>query len=356
MPIFDGDIRKDAQIQTSKLLSGRDVFGRNTAAYPMGLRSIGGLKGARFNPGAKALGILRMAANIIEAETVTIGPFNSSAGQQLTDVYEYDVINTDSTINTSGGEWNNTNNPIRVTMAAHGRTAGDLLRVQTEFFKILRVLDVNTVVVARGRCGTTNATHADALDIFWSATPPVSNIPVGVDATLTPAVATPALAAEINNILAGAERAVSKASRAYLRYQAISLATGAEMLLAALNPGSVDSGVVLAETLSGANNVWDTAATRLGAEPALKRAYSTNRVPNATEVALGTMRVPVDFTPGPIDVAVITTSSGLAVAWVGARLFTAWGGAYQGGFVTLDNTGATDWATTDTLQITIHEA
>lgn len=352
--ITDREIRPDAQIQTSKLLHGRDVLGRPTVAYPMGLRSIGGLKGARFNPGAKALGILRVASDIVEAQTVTIGPFNSSAGQQLSDVFEFDVVNTDSTKNTSGGEFNNTNNPILATMAAHGRSAGDLIRVENEIMKALRVPDANSLVLARGRAGTTTAAHADGLDIFISATPPASNIPVGVVATLTPAVAVPALAAEINNALAGNERATAKASRCYLRYQAVPLTN--EMLLAALNPGVADSGITLAETMGGANNVWDTAATRLGAEPALKRAYTIARVPNATEVALGFMRIPVDFTPGAIDVAVIMTADGLAVAWVGARTFTPYGGAYQGGYVTLDNAGGTDWAATDTVYVTIHEA
>ena len=352
--IVDRDIRPDAQIQTSKLLYGRDVLGRPTVAYPMGLRSIGGLKGARFNPGAKALGILRIASNIVEAETVSIGPFNSSAGQQLTDVFEFDVINTDSTKDTSGGQFNNTNNPILATMAAHGRAAGDLIRVENEILKVLRVPDINSLVLARGRCGTTTAAHADALDIFISATPPASNIPVGVVATLTPAVAIPALVAEINNALAGNERATAKASRCYLRYQAVALTN--EMLLAALNPGVADSGITLAETMGGANNTWDTAATRLGAEPALKRSFITARVPNATEVALDAMRIPVDFTPGVINVTVITTATGLEVAWNGARTFTAYGGAYQGGYVTIGNGGVTDWSAAETVYVEIHEA
>jgi len=356
--IVNADVRKDAQIETSKLAAGRDVFGRPTALYPPGIRSIGGLKGVRFNPGAKALGVLRLAANIVEGETVTIGPFNSILGQQLTDVYEFDVINTDSGQNTAGGQWNNTNNPILVTFTAHGRSAGDLVRAENEILKVLRVPDANSLVLARGRSGTATAAHADALDIFVSATPPASNIPVGVVATLTPAVAGPALAAEINNAISGAgiERAASKASRAYAVFQALSLASGAEVLLAALNPGAAASGIALAETLGGANNAWDTAATRLGAEPTIKRSFVTTRVPNATEVALGTMRIPIDFTAGAIDVSVITTASGLAVAWVGARTYTPFGGGYQGGYVTIDNTGATDWAATDTLYIEIHEA
>lgn len=342
--IKDRNINKSARIRTSKLADGGDSFGNPTNLVPQGVRSIGALGAASFRPGTKALAVLRVSANIVEAETVTIGPITIN-GVAITDVFEFDVVNTDTTVNTASGQWNNTNDPISATVTAHGLVAGDLLRVENEIVKILRVVDANTVVVARGRAGTTTAAHADGVDIFKSATPPAANIPVGVVTTLTPAVAIPALVDEIiNAVCTNGERCASKASRIYQRLTAATFTN--EMLLSAINPGVLTTAV--AEAMAGANNAWDTAAMRGGAEPGQKRSAIVKRTPNATEVALGTMRIPLDFTPTSVFVAVITTADGLAKAWVGARLITT-------NLVTLDNTGATDWAATDDVYVIAHE-
>lgn len=346
--IVNAGVAPNARIETSKLDKGRDFFTDPRALFPLGQRLVGGLVGPRFNPGNPAQNVLFLLANIVEGQTVTIGPIVlDDPVNPVTDIFEYDVVNTDSTINTSAGQWNNTNDPILVTMAAHGRSAGDLLRVENEIFKILRVVDVNTLVVARARCGTVAAAHADALDIFWSATPPASNIPVGVVATLTPAVAGPALAAEINNILSGNERPTAKASRIYKKLKMVSLATGAENVLSGVNVGVLTT--ACAEALAGAGNAWNAANLYAGAEPVEKKVLYVQRVPTAAEVTAGFMRFAVDFTPGRIDVLVLVTASGLETAWNGNRTFAS-------GVVSIDNAGATDWATTSTVYVAIHEA
>src|SRR5262245_30883147 len=258
-----------------------------------------------LRPGLKAIGILRVAANIAEGETVTIG----------TNVFEYDVVNTDSTINVSNNDLNNTNNPAKVTHAAHGQVAGNLVRFENEICKILRIIDANSYVVARGRCGTSVATHANGVDIFVSATPPAANIPVGVVTTLTPAVATPALAAEINNALAGGERATAKASTIFSTHLATSLLAGAEMLLQSVAEAALTTS--LAETLAGANNVWAAAAMAGGAVAAVKRVGRAFRVPNATEVALDEMQFVFGFTPTSVDIFVRVTATGVVKAWDG---------------------------------------
>jgi hypothetical protein len=71
-------------------------------------------------------------------------------------------------------------------------------------------------------------------------------------------------------------------------------------------------------------------------------------VPNAQEVALGTLHVVLPFTPTAVLVQVRVTASGLDVAWNGDTIIS-------GGRVTVTNTGATDWAATDTVHIVAFE-
>lgn len=290
-----------------------------------------------LSPGTRASNVLRVAANVVEGETVTIG----------SDIYEVDIINTASGVNTSGGNLNTTAAASQVTHAAHGRVAGDLIRVENEIMKVLRVLDANTYVVARGRCGTTIATHADALGIFVSnGIPAAGRIPVGLVTTLTPAVFTPALVAEINNAQAGGERAVSKASTIFATFQATSLQAGAEMLLAAIDPGALATATT--ETLAGVNNGWSSATVVGGSSNDVRKISGAARVPTATEVALGTMQFIFNFVPAYVTVSVIVTATGVPTAWVGGIVIGA------GGLVTVNNAGATDWAVTDTVRVTAY--
>ncbi len=63
-----------------------------------------------------------------------------------------------------------------------------------------------------------------------------------------------------------------------------------------------------------------------------------NRVPNATEVALGNLHIPLPFVPVYVIVTVWTTATRIAVAWNGAWALT--GGSNPR--VTLDNAGVTE--------------
>lgn len=288
-----------------------------------------------LSPGAKAINVLHASGVVANGETVTID------GQ----VFEVDIINTDTGINTSGGEWNNTTDAILVTMAAHGKAAGDLLRVENEIFKVLRVPDANSLVLARGRSGTTPATHADALDIFESDAAPASNIPVGLVTTLTAAVFTDALVDEINNAVTtgNKERATAKASTLYNTIVA-SGPVDAEVLIQGINPGVL----ALACTETGTNLAWSAATMYGGQAAGHLGSVAVARVPTATEVAAGVLRVVLPFTPKAVDVQVRVTATGVVKAWDGALAIVS------GGF-TLDNGGVTDWAATDTVFAIAHE-
>lgn len=82
-----------------------------------------------------------------------------------------------------------------------------------------------------------------------------------------------------------------------------------------------------------------------GRAQAQRRYAIQKRVPTATEVALGNLHLRFDFTPTAVQVFVAPTATPGALAiWDGAV-------AISGGLVTLDNSGATDWATTDDVTV-----
>lgn len=199
-----------------------------------------------FNAGCKALGILRLASNVADTETVTIGA----------DVYEF---------NSTGG-------------------------------------------VTAGR------------------------IAVDVSSAQTPAVACPALVAAINT--SGTEPVSA------LRI------TDNEILLTS----DQDFGytIALAETMAGTNNAWDTSAMRGGNDQTLREQVVAVRVPNATEVALGNLHIPVSFVPIGAIVQVRVTATGVEKAWDGGMTVDT-----ANRKITLDNAGTTDWAATDTIYAVI---
>lgn len=197
--------------------------------------------------GVKASAVLRVAANVADAETVTIG----------SDVYEFD-------------------------RAANGVTAG--------------------------RIAVTG--HADD----------------------TPANATNALITAINTYGREAVTAVDISDN--------------EILLIADEPGV--NTLALAETLAGANNAWSGAALAGGVDAAVKRIAGVAIVPNATQVALGNIHIPLDFTPTAVSVEVRVTSTGVIKAWDGAVVLAS-------SRIKLDNAGTTDWAATDTIHVLAFE-
>lgn len=275
--------------------------------------------------GRRAVNVLRLAANVVSAETVTIG----------SEVFEINIVNTDTTVNVSGGDLA-TGTPAMssLTIAAHGLALGELIRVENEIMKVVGVVSANKVTVKRGHSGTTIATHADGTDIFKAGTAATgANIEVGLVTTLTPTAASAALVAVIN-------------SETTQRVTATAISVN-EILLAANEPGAV----VLActETLSGANNGWADAAMFGGRAAGQRRIAIQRRVPTAVEVALGNMHFLFDFAPTAATVranVIVTATPGVAKAWDGAVTVT-------GNRVTLDNAGTTDWAATDTVELIV---
>lgn len=200
-----------------------------------------------FNAGRMAIGVLRIASNVSDTETVTIGA----------DVYEFD---------TGGG--------------SAGITAGRIS------------VDASTATPT-----AVSATLVAAINA--SGTEPVT-----------------ALRISANEVLIYSDQA-----------RALTLA--------------------LAETMAGSNNAWDSAAMRVGSAQSFRYQAVAVRTPNATEVALGNLHIPVDFTPTAAIVQ-IRNSSGVIIAWDGVTTVDA-----SNKKITLDNSGTTDWAADSTVTVQI---
>lgn len=301
------------------------------------------------NPGQAAQGVLRIAANVAEGETVVIG------GTTL----KFATIATDSTKVTANGDLNNTDNISAVGITAHGLVAGDLIRVGSEQMRVIGVPNANRIIVLRGVSGTTIAAHADAVAIFKQAASgaAASTILVGLNATFTPTAATPALVADINelrnargNVFAEAAMAIQVSVNEVVVCSALrSHRLGILVPVAAVqgSDGSYAiSTLATTETLAGAGNAWDAATLQFGIKPG--PLCITRRAPIAAEVTAGVMHFVFPFTPvtGGVRAKIITTSTQAAKAYDGAITIT-------GNRVTIDNSGATDWATTDQVELTV---
>ncbi len=119
-----------------------------------------------------------------------------------------------------------------------------------------------------------------------------------------------------------------------------------EMLLVSKVPQTM--ALACTTTMGGSNNAW-AAAAMYGGKPAKRRRMSySNRVPTTVEVALGNMRFQMGFTPSVVLVSVRVTSSGAKKAWDGNVVVS-------GENVLIDNSGSTDWATTDSVEVTFIE-
>jgi hypothetical protein len=267
------------------------------------------------DPGALANAILRMANVYVSGDTFTIG----------TDVFKIDPLVTDSGDDTAGGLWNNTTNPLTVLMPAATYPVlspsgtgplilNELVYIGTEY---LRVTGRNgdAVTFRRGAGGSTIAVHANAVNIYVSATRPVTTIQVGVQGTFTRVAVTPIFAATINEP-AGA------AAQSALVY-ALSLETGNLMLLTAKSAAAL----ALPTTQVSTNGLWDHTAMRRGAAAGVKRIYRTAIVPDTEEATAEKLYVPLPFDPAIVLVRVVVTGDGKELETAAPNAVQKWDGA-----------------------------
>lgn len=286
--------------------------------------------------GAVPANILRVPANVIDQETVTIG----------SDVFRVEVVNTASVgsalTTVTGGQVNNTN-PGEVHdfyYPAHARVVGDLLSIESEFFLVIGSRNANYLHLRRGVSGSTVASHAIGTAIKVAAASGAGvGIAVGMLTTLTPVVFTAALVADIN------ARGTNLLSAALLGTTAVKVYASDKP--GSLNPVARVDTTATTETLTGGSNAWDNTTMLQGIAPSQQ--YTVSRVPKAAEVTEGNMYFRFPFVPVVDRVTVITTSTLAITVFDGVATVT-------GNEVAIDNSGSTDWATTSTVEVRVHAA
>lgn len=121
-------------------------------------------------------------------------------------------------------------------------------------------------------------------------------------------------------------------------------AGGANDILFTSSAGT-GAAVTTTETLAGTNNAWAAAASYGGTQDTsvLNGTVLAQRAANATEVALGSMRFPFNFTP-LAAIATVRTAAGAFKAFDGVLTIS-------GNTVVVDNSGSSDWADTDLMTV-----
>lgn len=278
------------------------------------------------NTGERAFALVRLAANVADTETLTIG----------VDVLEFDSMGS---AGTAMGAQTLPNNAVDVRYtfdADYILAVGQLVMIESEILRVKEIAgDNRTVVFQRARCGTSAAAHAATTATFKSVVT-AGRIPIGLTA-LTPTVTSAALVAEIN-AGCGTDAAIGK-----IRAVAPDVNT---VLLVAREKGAL--ALAVTETMAGAGNAVDASPMAGGtAQPARHRINTGKRAAIAAEVTAGKFFIPCDFDP-LVAIIQVRTAAGVPVAWVGATTLVAKTGE-KPAYVLVDNTGATDFAATDVI-------
>lgn len=157
-----------------------------------GLETAAEAAGLLKDSGCRALSFLILENAVAEGDTVQTGD----------DVYEFEVVTTDTTDDTDDGDFDNEYNPLTLVggAAAYANvdfTVGALVRVEDEIMRVS--VGGADPVLLRGQSGTTIAAHADAEDILQGDGIAMgSTVAVGLMADLTDTAARAALIADFN--------------------------------------------------------------------------------------------------------------------------------------------------------------
>lgn len=282
-------------------------------------------------PGAFASALLVLAENVVAADNFTIGD----------DVYEIEIVNTDSTDNTAGGLWNNTTSPLIVDLspAAYDNlrptlAVGKLIRIENEILRLAKI-NGNKYEFHRGDSGTTAAAHANGVDIFRGDGVTAGRIAVGLVTTLTPAAAQAAIVDVVNSGW-GSEKFI----RCFARSAALTM-------FYYTKPGAFTT--ACAEAFNGATNLID-ANFAGGAPTGVTKYVRVSRVPTTIEVSAGVVNIALPFNPVAAFVEVRVTASNAVKAWDGDNALVA-ASPPAPAYVTVNNDGAVDFDANDTIEV-----
>lgn len=314
------------------------------------------------DPGARAVNILHVASPTVDGELVVVGP----------DTYEIDTdgavtaghipvaVAGTAAVGTLTSDGTNQANNDTVTLNA---------KVYT-FQTVLTNVDGHVLIGASASASLDNLVAAvnlgNGAGVTYAAATTLHPTMFATKASATTVTITAKTPGTAGNALTTTE------AGAHTSFGGATLATGADPTAAAsvialeaaikssatggytaeivatnelLISSKIPAAMALActETLAGANNVWAAAAMYGGYAAYIYREAISRRAPNATEVTLGNMEFQFDFPPKQVDVSVVVTATpGVALAWDGVATIVA-------NRIQVDNTGGTDWATTNTV-------
>jgi len=305
------------------------------------------------NPGVAAVGVIRIENAVKDGETVTIGD----------DVYEFDtddsVTGDNILVDLTGGSEVAAKGTLTVAVQP---AADDTMTIGTTEYTFVgsspgvEDIDIgadaaeaqaNIVAAINGTDGINSAHPLVTIAAFAADDAVITAITPGtagnsIDTTETFASGSNVFdAVELGTTTAGVDPTAAEASAA-LETEINTSATedvvadkvdNNEVLIMASAVGAVT--LALAETMSGADNTVSAAAMAGGAAIAEKK------------MVTGNFHVALDFAPSVVFVNVVATSGGAKKAWDGAITITSGDNPY----VTIDNSGSTDWATTDTIYV-----
>lgn len=364
---FFNDTNQTATVKTALGISKTVVAGASAMLYCDGT-NVDYPKLNETTVGTYDVNSLRIAAAVQDGETVTIGA----------DVYEFDTTAVAAVaaghirMDVSGGD----TLPAKGTLTvAVNPTAGDTItigavtyRFETSLAQINDIkigasaaatqVSIQKTLNGTGVAGTDNFAGTVASTVVSCGTFSVNAgaLTARIPGTVGNAIVTTSSFTNIGNFFdgttlgttqAGVDPTATEASAAFVAAVSSTSYTVArvgnnESLLTMSTIGS--QAVVTTETMAGSGNAWNAAATYGGDVATQGQVSVQSRVPNAQEITLDHMHFQFAFTPFLVIVRVTITSSGLQKLWDGKYTVAA-------GHVTVDNSGSTDWATTDTVDV-----
>lgn len=152
--------------------------------------------------GAPSQAVLDITGAATSGETFTVNGWT------------YELLTATTAAGTAtGGQFNNTTNPlVGVTLTAHGAVVGDYIKMENEFMEVIKVVDANTVNLARGALGTAPAAHVDTTAAFLNdSAPTAGEVHVGLTDGATAATIAADIIASFN---AGGDAGVGGGIRA----------------------------------------------------------------------------------------------------------------------------------------------
>jgi hypothetical protein len=235
-----------------------------------------------------------------------------------------------------------------VGITAHGLSVNHLFLVGSEYFKVTRVGDANTVDVTRGYAGSTVAAHTSGASVLvaanYTSVVLASDVLIPVGATLAIATTGPLIVTALNAF--GAAYSAVPAPVAKVKALGVTaeyVAAGTQVLLTRVAQGNT---MAMTETITNATLYAATFSN--GVQRGDTKLADVTRVPTAAEVTAGYVDFSFPFPVKGFQLSAVTTST-RASATIGSTI------SYSTDFtrVRLTNNATNDFAATHTLRVSV---